>query len=75
MKRIRKIDNIRQNIDRISSTFVCDDGRCEIRTFLARTVKSARLYRVGYCQTATELSADYSRYVYENSFARRRRRR
>lgn len=61
-------------INSISRTFrkFSKDEREAIK--IADTIDDARLHRIGYCQTGEELRADYMEYVYDNSFARRRRR-
>ena len=63
-----------KKIGRVSGTFVRAPGDKIQAVLIADTVDEARLYRVGYCQDGAELRADYFEYVYDNSFARRRRR-
>jgi hypothetical protein len=63
-----------KKIRRVSGTFARVPGETRQRILIADTVDDARLYRIGYCQDGQELRADYFEYVYDNSFARRRRR-
>jgi hypothetical protein len=64
----------RKKMVRVSGTFVRSPGDQKQAVLIADTVDDARLYRIGYCQDGQELRADYFEYVYDNSFARRRRR-
>ena len=63
-----------KRINRIAGTFVRAPGEHKKAVLIANTVDDARLYRLGYCQDGQEMRADYYEYVYDNSFARRRRR-
>lgn len=63
-----------KKIARVSGTFVRSPGDRKQVVLIADTVDSARLYRLGYCQNGQEMRADYYEFVYDNSFARRRRR-
>lgn len=63
-----------KKIGRVSGTFVRSPGETRQAVLIANTVDDARLYRLGYCQDGQEMRADYFEYVYDNSFARRRRR-
>ena len=63
-----------KRIAHVSKTFVRYSKECKQAVLIAGTVEDARLYRIGYCQDGQELRADYLEYVYDNSFARRRRR-
>ena len=67
------IDNCTKKIKRISNSFVRTPGVTRKLVLLADTVKRSRLYEVGYCQREREIRADYFEYVYDNSFARPRR--
>lgn len=66
--------HVKGKIDRISNTFVRDPKVTRQSILIADTVKRARLYEIGYCQKDREIKADYLEYVYDNSFARLRRR-
>ena len=61
-------------LSRISKTFFRIPGIDRQSILIADTVERARLYEIGYCQDDQELRDDYFQYVYDNSFARRRRR-
>ena len=74
MKSANNFEYVQNKIKRVSSTFIRDPEVKRRDVKIADTVKSARLYRIGYCQDVQELRADYNEYVYDNSFARRRRR-
>lgn len=63
-----------KKIGRVSGTFVRAPGETKQAVLVANTVDDARLYRLGYYQDGQEMRADYFEYVYDNSFARRRRR-
>lgn len=63
-----------KRIARVSKTFARSNRECKQAVLIADTIDDARLYRIGYCQDGQELRADYMEYVYDNSFARRRRR-
>jgi hypothetical protein len=64
-----------KKVGRITKTFEPPrDGYRNQACHIADTVDKARLYRLGYCQDGRELRADYYEYVYDTSFARRRRR-
>ena len=63
-----------ERVARVSKTFASSSKDCKQAVLIADTVDDARLYRIGYCQTGEELRADYMEYVYDTSFARRRRR-
>lgn len=65
---------VQERVDRVSKTFARSNRDCKQAVLIADTVDDARLYRIGYCQTGEELRADYMEYVYDTSFARRRRR-
>ena len=64
----------RKRISHVSKSFTRYSKECKRAVLIADTVDDARLYRIGYCQDGQELRADYLEYVYDNSFARRRRR-
>lgn len=74
MKSKNDLEYVKNKIARISSTFIRTSETKRQDSLIAETVESARLYRIGYCQDGQELRADYCEYVYDNSFARRRRR-
>ena len=61
-------------IGRVSGNFIREPLDQKQDVLIADTVDDALLYRIGYCQDGKELRADYFEYVYDNSFARRRRR-
>lgn len=63
-----------KKIARVAGTFVRAPGEHKKAVLIANTVDDARLYRLGYCQDGQEMRADYYDFVYDNSFARRRRR-
>lgn len=63
-----------KKISRVSKTFFRIPGIDRQSILIADTVESARLYKIGHCQNDQELKDDYFQYVYDNSFARRRRR-
>ena len=63
-----------KRVARVSKTFARSSKECKQAILIADTIDDARLYRIGYCQDGQELRADYMEYVYDNSFARRRRR-
>ncbi len=63
-----------KKIANVSQSFVRSPGDQKEAILIADTVEDARLYRIGYCQDGQELRADYFEYVYDNSFAKRRRR-
>ena len=63
-----------KRVAHISKTFARSFKECGQVVLIANIVDDARLYRLGYCQDGRELRADYYEYVYDNSFARRRRR-
>lgn len=64
-----------KKIDRVADSFTTHGPDTRMICHIMDTVDDARLYRIGYCQDAQELRADYFEYVYDNSFARRMRRR
>ena len=63
-----------KKIARVSGTFVRSPRDQKQAILVANTVDDARLYRLGYCQDGQEMRADYYEFVYDNSFARHRRR-
>ena len=63
-----------KRVAHVSKTFARASRECKQAVLIADTVEDARLYRIGYCQDGQELRADYLEYVYDNSFARRRKR-
>lgn len=69
-----KLPYIQQRIKRVAESFVRDPNVTRKDVRIAETVESARLYKICYCQDVQELRADYNEYVYDNSFARRKRR-
>ena len=66
-------EQIAKKIKRVSRTFARDPRVTRRSVLLADTVKRSRLYEIGYCQRDHEMRADYFEYVYDNSFARPRR--
>lgn len=65
---------VQNKITRVSGTFIRNPEIKRQDILIADTVENACLYRIGYCQDVQEIRADYNEYVYDNSFARRRRR-
>jgi len=64
----------KEKIARMANSFIRYNPNAKQAVLISDTVDDARLYRLGYCQDGQELEDDYYQYVYENSFARRRRR-
>lgn len=65
---------IQQRIQKVSETFIRDPAVKRRDVKIVETVKRAGNYKICYCQDVQEMRADYNEYVYDNSFARRKRR-
>ncbi len=65
--------NIQDKISRIHTSFKRNPAITRRSIILAETVKRSRLYEIGYVQRDSEAIADWKEYVYDNSFARPRR--
>jgi hypothetical protein len=63
-----------KRIARVSGSFARAPGVKSQAELVSNTIDEARLYRLCYIQDGQEMRADYFEYVYDTSFARRRRR-
>lgn len=63
-----------KKIQRVAISFTPHSPNTRMACHIADTVDDASLYRIGYCQDGQEMREDYFGYVYDNSFARRMRR-